>query len=155
MGKVCTKHDMTCANIMESGSSLRTRTPSVDKLRSIHSDKKFISTLTFDLTHWKQPWWGWWQPVIDRHQSCAIEKGWNSWEWYQPHLNDINPISLRLRDGWHHQNGLIFGKIPNGLWPPPSFSENYIADFATKVRMFIMAGLLCIIWSYFPWDACS
>ena len=38
---------------------------------------------------------------------------------------------------------------------PPSFSENQIADFATKVRMFIMAGLLCIIWSYFPWDACS
>ena len=37
---------------------------------------------------------------------------------------------------------------------PPSFSENYIADFATKVRdfttkvrMFILAGLLNIIWS--------
>ena len=29
--------------------------------------------------------------------------------------------------------------------PPPSFLENHIADFATKVRMFIMAGLLCII----------
>ena len=28
------------------------------------------------------------------------------------------------------------------LTPPPSFSENYIADFATKVHMFIMAGLL-------------
>ena len=35
---------------------------------------------------------------------------------------------------------------------PPSFSENYIADFttkvcdfATKVRMFIMPGMLCII----------
>ena len=26
--------------------------------------------------------------------------------------------------------------------PPPSFSENHIADFATKVRMFIMVGLL-------------
>ena len=25
------------------------------------------------------------------------------------------------------------------------FSENYIADFATKVRMFIMVGLLCVI----------
>ena len=79
-----------------------------------------------------------------------------------------------IRDGWPHQNGWIFGKIPNGLWPPPSFSENYIADFATKVRdfvtkvrdfatkvrdfatkvhMFILAGLLDIIWSYFPWDA--
>ena len=28
------------------------------------------------------------------------------------------------------------------LTPPPSFSENYIALFATKVRMFIMVGLL-------------
>ena len=28
---------------------------------------------------------------------------------------------------------------------PPSFSENHVADFATKVSMFIMAGLLCII----------
>ena len=38
------------------------------------------------------------------------------------------------------------------LTPPPSFSENYVADFATKVRdfatkvrMFILAGLLNII----------
>ena len=29
--------------------------------------------------------------------------------------------------------------------PPPSFSENHIADFATKVHMFILAGLLYII----------
>ena len=27
----------------------------------------------------------------------------------------------------------------------PSFSENHVALFATKVRMFSMAGLLCII----------
>ena len=27
------------------------------------------------------------------------------------------------------QNGWIFGKVPNGLWPPPpSFSENHVAD---------------------------
>ena len=24
-----------------------------------------------------------------------------------------------VRDGWPYQNGWIFGKIPNGLWPPP------------------------------------
>ena len=29
-----------------------------------------------------------------------------------------------LRDGWPHQNGLIFVKIPNGL------SENHIADLS-------------------------
>ena len=55
--KVCTKaHDMTCAN-HGIRLILGDENPqcSVDKLRSIHSDKKFISTLTFDLTHWKQP----------------------------------------------------------------------------------------------------
>ena len=48
------------------------------------------------------------------------------------------------------------------LIPPSLFSESYISDFATKqckiatkFCIFIMAGLLCIIWSYFPWDACS
>ena len=40
-------------------------------------------------------------------------------------------------------------KFQTAFDPPPSFSENYIADFATKVRdfatkvrMFILAGLL-------------
>ena len=34
-----------------------------------------------------------------------------------------------FREGWRLQNGSIFGKVPNGLWPPPSFSENHIANF--------------------------
>ena len=25
-----------------------------------------------------------------------------------------------LRDGWLHQNGWIFGRVPNGFWPLPS-----------------------------------
>ena len=76
-------------------------------------------------------------------------------------------ILARIRDACGNQNGWTFKKVPNGP-PPPSFSENYIADFATKVRdfatkvsdfatkvrLFILAGLLYIIWSYFPWDAC-
>ena len=32
-------------------------------------------------------------------------------------------VCLVFRDGWHHQNGWIFGKIPNGLWPPPHFRK--------------------------------
>ena len=43
-------------------------------------------------------------------------------------------------------------KFQTAFDPPPSFSENHIADFATKVRdfatkvrMFILAGLLYII----------
>ena len=46
-------------------------------------------------------------------------------------------------------------KFQTAFDPPPSFLENYIADFATKVRdfapkvrMFILARLLNIIWSH-------
>ena len=41
------------------------------------------------------------------------------------------PGSLVLREGSRYQIGWSFGKIPNGLWPPspPSFLENYIANF--------------------------
>ena len=68
-----------------------------------------------------------------------------------------------LREASPLQNGWIFGKVPNGLWPPPpSFSENYIADFATKmrdfatkVRMFIIISKSAYVHYYFPWDACS
>ena len=43
---------------------------------------------------------------------------------------EIENVTL-LREASPHQNGWIFGKVPNGLWPPPpsSFSENYVADF--------------------------
>ena len=64
-----------------------------------------------------------------------------------------------LREASSYQNGWFFGKVPNGLWPPPLIFGKSCCAFrdkiATKVRMFSMAGLLCIIWSYFPWDACS
>ena len=38
-------------------------------------------------------------------------------------------IQSTLREASPFQNGWIFGKVPNGLWPPPSFSENHVADF--------------------------
>ena len=35
---------------------------------------------------------------------------------------DVHKCTLdtELRNGWRYQNGWFFGKIPNGLWPPPS-----------------------------------
>ena len=35
-----------------------------------------------------------------------------------------------LREGWPHQNGWIFGRVPNDLWPPlhRSFSKNDVAN---------------------------
>ena len=50
---------------------------------------------------------------------------------------------IRIREGWHLQNWWIFGKVPNGLWPtPPSFSENHVALFATKLRQ----KCVCSVW---------
>ena len=40
-----------------------------------------------------------------------------------------------VRDSWRYQNGWIFGRIPNSLWPPPSFSENHIALFSPKIAL--------------------
>ena len=35
-----------------------------------------------------------------------------------------------LREGWPHQNGWIFGRVPNDLQPPlhRAFSNNYVAN---------------------------
>ena len=40
-----------------------------------------------------------------------------------------------IREASPYQNGWIFGKVPNGLWPP-SFSENYLAIFSPKKALF-------------------
>ena len=45
-----------------------------------------------------------------------------------------NIIMILLRDAYPFQNGWIFGKVPNGLWPPPSFSESYVAIFLNWLR---------------------
>ena len=60
---------------------------------------------------------------VGRSITCTMEniKMWNSWFW-----EDIP-----------HQNGYIFGKVPNGLWhPPPSFSEKQIANLCKAFGAF-------------------
>ena len=55
-------------------------------------------------------------------------------------------ISLELGTDGDTKTDEFSEKFQTGFdAPPPSFSENHVADFATKVRMVIMAGLLCII----------
>ena len=34
-----------------------------------------------------------------------------------------------FRDGWLHQNGWIFGKVPNSLWRPPHFRKIMLQFF--------------------------
>ena len=46
-------------------------------------------------------------------------------------------MKCQVRDGCRQQNGWIFGKVPNGRWPPPpSFSENHAQTSAEWVRLF-------------------
>ena len=103
-------------------------------------------------------------PGGTRHQSQDIPAGHDK---HSSYMRKNYHTRAKLRDISPNQNG---------LWPHPSFLENHIADFATKVRdfatkvrdfatkerdfakkvrMFILAGLLYIIWSFFSWDACS
>ena len=68
-------------------------------------------------------------------------------------------IPFKLNDAPRFQIGWIFGKVPNGLWPPPHHFRKVIFRIlrqnCDKSAYVHMEGLLCIIWSYFPWDACS
>ena len=41
----------------------------------------------------------------------------------------------RLRDGWPHENGWIFGKVPNGLWTPPHFRKIMLQIFSPKIML--------------------
>ena len=51
---------------------------------------------------------------------------------------EVEKYVMIIRDGWLYQIGGFFGKIPNGLWsPPPSFSENYIANFLWQIWLHI------------------
>ena len=39
--------------------------------------------------------------------------------WHQMHVSQQPKLPFRIREASHIQNGWIFGKVPNGLWPPP------------------------------------
>ena len=38
-------------------------------------------------------------------------------------------LSYIVRDGSRYQNGQIFGKVPNGLWPPPLMFQKLYCNF--------------------------
>ena len=47
-----------------------------------------------------------------------------TWRWQNAGVEMMSKVhSLKVmslfRDAWAHQHGWIFGKLPNGLWPPP------------------------------------
>ena len=67
-------------------------------------------------------------------------------------------LEVPLWDAAHFQNGWIFGKVPNGLCHPlPHHFRKVILQISRqncdKGAYVHMEGHLCIIWSYFQWDA--
>ena len=63
-----------------------------------------------------------------------------------------------VRDGSRYQIRWIFGKVPNGFCPPPHFRKvtlRFSRQNCDKSAYVHMEEHLCILWSYFPWDACS
>ena len=84
-----------------------------------------------------------WGKVSKR--ALAFESLWSAFQnlhFWNPHIKSDNlakteslPIFVeqKLSPGpmwWCHQNGWIFGKVPNALWYlPPSFLEDHIALF--------------------------
>ena len=74
----------------------------------------------------------WWKPLSDLPRKCwqvSGRRGFLSNLFNHP-TRVVNVKNSCLREASPFQNGWIFGKVPNGLWPPPSFSENHIADFS-------------------------
>ena len=58
--------------------------------------------------------------------------------------NVFNPGDLigRFREGWRNQIRWIFGKIPNGLWPPPLiFGKLYCKFFIMDIVAFMQGGI--------------
>ena len=89
-------------------------------------------------------WWRWNGPIRCFLETLLIGIGYVPFSHTyvgepQLYLYHLYPS---LREGWRLQNWWIFGKVPNGLWPPPSFSENYVALFATKLRQ----KCVCSLW---------
>ena len=51
---------------------------------------------------------------------------------------------FKVRDGWPYQNGCFFGKVPNGLCPPPLIFGKSYCDFFQEYMTeepFIMAKI--------------
>ena len=92
-----------------------------------------------------------WAISLTGSASIASTTGKLLLEPYQSHAS--------LRDVSRFQIGWIFGKVQNGLWPPPPHFRKVTLRFSRqnwdKSAYVHMKALLCIIWSYFPWDACS
>ena len=86
--------------------------------------KKFILQI---LGTWNRHFlaWDWFKRVISGFRVCffnnCIEKNQN-----KTHFEEGSSSHTSLRDGSGYQNGWIFGKVPNGHWPPAPQNGPYL-----------------------------
>ena len=73
--------------------------------------------ISISMAFWLQCLW----ILIDFHGFSVLAKN---------EMVSMDRPPLVVREGSRYQIGWFFGKIPNGIWPPPSFSKNYVANFA-------------------------
>ena len=59
-------------------------------------------------------------------------------------------ICVYFRDRWRHQNGWIFGKVPNGLWPPPLIFGKSCCGFRDKSAYVHYGGTVVYYMILFP-----
>ena len=69
-----------------------------------------------------------WKLVIKTWRTFSPLKSLTRWVAHLMHL-----VHCFIREGSGYQIRWIFGKIPNGFPPPPSFLENCIANFLWQI----------------------
>ena len=57
--------------------------------------------------------------VLDLNQFLSEEGSHKKTTSFLSQMIDLRWLNSGSGDGWRYQNGWIFGKVPNGLWPPP------------------------------------
>ena len=97
---------------------------------------------------------------------CFARLGWvgpNLWDPWT--LSTATPLYALVRSKHCALRRSIFEQATTDTYLSLNFkgshtSSPYLTDhdgaqFPTRLRRWYILGLLCIIWSYFPWDACS
>ena len=93
--------------------------------------------------------------VLETTHPALCAEGWTNGKVW-PQL-DLWPLKVDpvLREASPYQNGWIFGKVPNGLWPPsPHFRKvklRFSRQNCDKSAYVHMEEHLCILWDYL-WD---
>ena len=80
-----------------------------------------------------------------------LHTGWASKSGHTSHCGPFYFSFLdSFRDGWRHQNGWIFGKVPNGICPPPLIFGKSYCGFRDKSAYVHYGGTVVYYVILFP-----